>query len=105
MASRNELVVRAESLGLDHEELTNDSVLEQVVLAAEALNATSEAVGGDRLAKRVKNTDGSKSWVIASNQEDLDVQVEASRKDGLPEYVDINRPAQRRDAQGHFVKE
>lgn len=92
MASRNELLVRAETFGINPVEYTNDSSFEQAILAAEAEATPNATKAGDNFSKLVKSGNGVKKWVSAPTKEELAEQVEATQNEVAEVPVDINQP-------------
>lgn len=92
MASRNELVKRAEAFGLKSEDFPNDSNFEQEVLRHEAEVAPKPLKAGDMFNKLVKTGNGNKKWVTAATEEELEEQVTATQEEKSAEPVDINLP-------------
>lgn len=92
MASRNELLARAESFDINPEEYPNDSGFEQAILAAEAAATPVLVKAGDNFAKKVKSGNGVEKWVQAPVKEDLAEQVEATKNEVAEVPVDINQP-------------
>lgn len=92
MASRNELLARAEAFNINPEEYPNDSGFEQAILAAEAAATPKPVKAGDNFAKLVKSGNGVKKWVQAPTKEDLGEQVAATENEVAEVPVDINQP-------------